>query len=763
MGISGLLPLLKSIHKPCNLKKFAGQTIGVDAYGWLHRGTVACAIELALGKPTTKFVDFAMNRVRMLIHFGVIPYIVFDGDYLPSKAATELERAKRRAESRKTGLELHRLGRPSQAHLELQKAVDVTPEMARQLMEELKKVGVQYVVAPYEADAQLTYLERKGIIQGILSEDSDLLVFGAKRLLTKLDQYGDCIEINRNDFTACRDISLAGWSDAEFRRMAILSGCDYLPNINQMGLKTAYRLVRKHKTIEQVLRMLQFDGKYRVPTGYLEAFRKAELTFLHQRVFCPVANALVMTTELSGSAEPEDFAFIGNDVEPGIAIGVARGDLHPMTKKPIIVDVGLKETPRTAWTASRKTLATPTDLKSHHTIESFFKLQRTPLAELDPNSFTPSPSQQRLFLQQQNRSWTPSPAPPRLPLPGSSVPSPAPSQASTRPNLNEPRTDGNDPSFSAPHPPKRQRLCSVLDDQKAISKEEATMETRKSRFFASAVAASSLPSKGKRKSKRTDINIWSDDSVEDIMAGIPDFTGHSQSVVTKEKITVFLDQKSVGESQASLVTDGARSASQVLGSTDTTASTSQRDTRESTPATSYSSSGASQVYAQILDKNVAVELTALSEEYSFKPSQSPMKVQPQRNERFRPGDMAIKPDYVRAKPQLLRGGSLTSLQRLGVKALSRTRPCSGPVQPGLTERKNIIEASSIKRVMACQEKSPQLPQFLPEANFAGSCSKGSEDLIVPNSEDEGEDLQSPTETEEPGKSRLNLGRFAFAG
>ena len=54
-SIAGLLPLLKSIQKPCHLKKFAGQTIGVDAYGWLHRGTVACAIDLALGKPTTKY------------------------------------------------------------------------------------------------------------------------------------------------------------------------------------------------------------------------------------------------------------------------------------------------------------------------------------------------------------------------------------------------------------------------------------------------------------------------------------------------------------------------------------------------------------------------------------------------------------------------------------------------------------------------------------------------------------------------------------
>jgi hypothetical protein len=52
---TGLLPLLKSIQKPCNLKNFSGKTIGVDAYGWLHRGTAACAIDLALDKPTTKY------------------------------------------------------------------------------------------------------------------------------------------------------------------------------------------------------------------------------------------------------------------------------------------------------------------------------------------------------------------------------------------------------------------------------------------------------------------------------------------------------------------------------------------------------------------------------------------------------------------------------------------------------------------------------------------------------------------------------------
>jgi len=46
--------LLKSIHKSVSLKKFEGKTIGVDAYGWLHRGAVACAMDLAMGRPTKK-------------------------------------------------------------------------------------------------------------------------------------------------------------------------------------------------------------------------------------------------------------------------------------------------------------------------------------------------------------------------------------------------------------------------------------------------------------------------------------------------------------------------------------------------------------------------------------------------------------------------------------------------------------------------------------------------------------------------------------
>ena len=705
----------------------------------------------------------------MLLHFGIVPYLVFDGDYLPSKSKIEVDRAKRREESKSKGMELYRLNRPSQAHMEFQKAVDVTPEMARQLIEELKKIGVKYVVAPYEADAQLVYLERKGVLQGMISEDSDLLVFGAKRLLTKLDQYGECVEVNRADFTSCRDISLVGWSDAEFRRMAILSGCDYLASINRMGIKSAYRLVRKYKTIEKIIRMLQFDGQYHVPTGYLEAFNKAEMTFLYQRVFCPQEGHLVTMSELEAGLDSDQLPFIGADMEQSIALGVARGDLDPMTKTPIsVTQVGTSSTPNTPCTPWGKTFnnenygqSDKDKDKDNKSIEQFFKPTRTPLAELDPNKFTPSPTQQWLLQQASGRLWEPSeisgdtPTQPARSLAASTVPDPR--------SRNQQRDLSTSQSPSLTGLPRKRRFDSE-SSLREISRKPQSVEGTRSRFFANGSSTMPLSSKRKRNGvskKSTDFTVWSDDSTEGAMLELVNHMTPSGGLNEVEPVG--------GEEQMSLPSLGKEKESQERATQkDTQSSSSSRDTMQSeisrnTIETSLTSPDDSA--AETLDRNVTSELSALTKKYAFAEGDVVTSSAHVTVESSRISDQRLQDKPM--PPSVARSSKLSPLQRLGACALRRSKSSASVLSTRGREESN--EESEMPNLTSNQKfrRIGSVPNLKSSHTIGPDASsvRGSEDALVPCSEEEDERVsESVSEVENtPPKPRISLGQYAFNG
>lgn len=333
MGISGLLPLLKEIQHETHVEVYRGKTVGIDAYVWLHRGAYACATELALGRPTSRYIAYAMHRIRMLQHYGVRPYVVFDGAHLPSKAGTEAQRAARRREHRMRGLQLHTEKRSSAARDAFVRSIDITPVMAYELVKQLRAHAIPYIVAPYEADAQLAYLEKEGVIDAIITEDSDLLVYGCRTVLFKLDTYGSCVEIRRDHFQNIKQLDMRGWSHKEFRQMAILSGCDYLPSIAGMGLKNAHKFLRKYESIEQVIRALNLEGRWHVPASYAADFERAEFTFEHQRVYDPTQRFLTTLAPLPENVREDLVACIGASLTPEDACAIAHGDLCPITRR----------------------------------------------------------------------------------------------------------------------------------------------------------------------------------------------------------------------------------------------------------------------------------------------------------------------------------------------------------------------------------------------------------------------------------------------
>lgn len=699
-----------------------------------------------------------MHRVRMLLHFGIIPFLVFDGDYLPSKAGTEEGRSKTRKESKKFGMELLNAGKTSQAYLELQKAIEVTPEMARQLIEELKKTGVRYVVAPYEADAQMTYLERKGVISAILSEDSDLLVFGAKVLLTKLDQYGNCIEINRADFCACREINLTGWSDKEFRRMAILSGCDYLTNINSMGLKTAYRMIRKYKTIEKILQMLQFEGKYQIPEGYLEAFYQAELTFLYQRVYCPLSNTIVFHTQPDRPISDGEMPFIGAYVEPAVARGVATGELDPMTKGPIIPQSSQKATKSQQL---RHTL-TPGDPEKGVSIEKYFKPKRIPLGEMDPNCFSQTSNQDRRLAPNSAR-W-----PEDLPRPYI-YPSNArqePQLPQPTPNKTQSSTAGRVPgtaSISETRPSKRARLCAGSGPSDVSSNETGVLLERSRFFNTSTLDPTPLVAKSakvKRSNKEDCFTIYSDDSIDQALLSLPDYDDWNSKVTNFNKATKAQSSLShphtSNEAQCKLLDGDQSSNSQSLPNSAQAASVESSVSIPSTP----------------VKPSLQSSFSCLKEKFTFIPPafsrQKPCAIQTPPSS-IKPSriPLAVKsPTLSKQHPRVL-----TPLQKLGIKALGISELQTPPYTPIARNstikrlpafaKSKFVDPSSVPfpevAIKARIEPTPTDPAVIPMAqpdgenislalnvsaindsvNTIGETKvKGSEDLIVYDSEDE---------------------------
>lgn len=682
----------------------------------------------------------------MLQYFGVTPYLVFDGDNLPSKSGTEAERHQRRQQSKALGLELQRKGRITEAYQELQKAVDVTPSMARQLIEELKKMDVQYVVAPYEADAQLVYLERQGIIHGIISEDSDLLVFGARRLLSKLDQHGDCIEINRADFAACRDVSLIGWTDADFRRMCILSGCDYLPNIPRLGLKTAYRSIRKYKNVERALRMLQFEGQYNVPADYLENFKQAELTFLYQRVFCPTGNRLVTLTPPDSDVQLEELPFIGGDVDPETAAGVARGDLDPTTKEPLTVKpLAVRNSGITI--NRRQTLGSSADLKPNKPISSFFTPKRVPLAELDPNTLTPSPSQQRLLQRYANNSWESSPVESQVGVVRSAPPS-GPMNRLSGPVVRSAERSSflaHNTRIPSLQTTKRQRLCSETDEATPGRGES------RSRFFGAGMEDSSpsgLKVSRNKKVRKSKLDVFSDEIAEDIMTQLPD---PSQDEGDSSSPTSLPNE---AKDQGSPAEPSSAPSSGYVQTSEENSDKSPGDTTVLSGAagveTSVSLDTNPEAFHQVLDHHIARQNSSLLSKYVFKGSDGASASQPESG--MAPGPSAC-PKYKNVTASATIGPSrsprrqrLTPLQRLGQNALARSRSFNA-LAPSPRSALGAVSTS----------KAVNIPTTRP-SGMERLTSQGSEDMIVPASDDEdtGEEVGA-----QPRPAALDLQRFAF--
>ncbi|XP_049936342.1 exonuclease 1 isoform X2 [Nymphaea colorata] len=213
-----------------------------------------------------------------------------------------------------------------------QKAVDISPSIAVELIQVLRQEKVEYIVAPYEADAQMAFLSINERVEAIITEDSDLIPFGCTKIIFKMDKYGDGLLFQHEKLQQNRELNFIGFTKQMLLEMCILSGCDYLQSLPGMGPKRAHAMVQRLKCHKKIIKHLRYNGMS-VPPSYEEDFKKAIWTFRHQRVYDPSTEDIVHLSEPPAELDL-DLEFLGPIMPQNIAKGIARGELDPFTKVP---------------------------------------------------------------------------------------------------------------------------------------------------------------------------------------------------------------------------------------------------------------------------------------------------------------------------------------------------------------------------------------------------------------------------------------------
>ena len=372
MGIQGLLKVFSSVQTDKHLNDYKNQTIAVDTYCWIHKAIYLTAQALMTNSDPSSFIPIVLSYIESLLTYRIKPIMIFDGGKLLSKAGEETCRENTRYLKQMKALELLNSGDCEAAYKKYAESVDVSPDLAYLLLKVIKsKYQLTCIISPYEADAQLAYLSKIGYVDAIITEDSDLLCFGAKKILYKLNTKGYLKEIQLKDWQNCKEFDLKEFDFDQFLSLCIISGCDYLPSLKSIGLKTAYKEFKTCRNIEVLFKKWKMNSKMDFSPEYEEKFYKAFLTFKFQRVFCPIKRKLVNVNELNLEKfeeilkesmnvmslgkilqnpdvlspimikklkefieKDEGLEFLGNSLDDKTACEIADGVINPITLQP---------------------------------------------------------------------------------------------------------------------------------------------------------------------------------------------------------------------------------------------------------------------------------------------------------------------------------------------------------------------------------------------------------------------------------------------
>jgi 5'-3' exonuclease len=270
-------------------------------------------------------------------------------------------------------------------------------EVVSTVIQALRLNAIPFLVSPYEADGQLAYFANQGYIDMIVTEDSDLVAYGASPILFKLlDSIGEGVArgimLRKEDLgtvTTTGSLDLMDFSPVMLAVMFVAVGSDYCKKLKGIGIVTACSLVRsafldkrldKGSPLETVFEKIYHSTKERdLSDSFKEDFERnflaAVFMYRHPIVFEPLQGRCIIV----GDPGRHYGGAVGGGVDPELAVYEPYAQLCRDTDRRVAIAGALFESPISTYIAegwiSPRTMRPREDTKIPGYVQSFIDEQ----------------------------------------------------------------------------------------------------------------------------------------------------------------------------------------------------------------------------------------------------------------------------------------------------------------------------------------------------------------------------------------------------
>lgn len=260
------------VKKPIALEDLTGRRIAIDAMNVLYqfltiiRQPDGTPLRDSRGRVTSHLSGLFYRTARLLEH-DIKPCYVFDGEPPAFKAATAEQRRASRQEANIKHKEALQKGDLEEARKYAVMGTTVNQQIIDDAKALLEAMGIPYVQAPSEGEAQAAVMAQRGEVWAVSSQDYDCMLFGAPRLLRniavgskrKLPGKKVYVDVESELIELDATLHALGMDREGLVVLGILVGTDFNPGgFRGIGPKKALARVQERKTLARTLEGLEW-------------------------------------------------------------------------------------------------------------------------------------------------------------------------------------------------------------------------------------------------------------------------------------------------------------------------------------------------------------------------------------------------------------------------------------------------------------------------------------------------------------------------